>query len=72
MDEVLRQGWADPPAAEAGPRRPRVAADWPLMGDIVSHRAGWPEHLIRWRKAAGEAPPGLDGLSDGRSDGRGP
>ena len=27
---------------------------WPLMGDINSHRAGIPEHLIEWRRAKGE------------------
>lgn len=36
---------------------PRRKADWPLMGDIVSHRAGVPEHLIRWRRAEGETDP---------------
>lgn len=33
-----------------GPR-PRVAPDWPLMADILTHRMEVPEHLIRWRKA---------------------
>ncbi len=41
---------------EARPAAPRKA-DWPLMGDIVSHRAGVPEHLIRWRRAEGDTDP---------------
>ena len=40
---------AQPPA--------RRAADWPLMADIVTHRAGVPEHLIRWQRAEGEDDP---------------
>ena len=41
---------------ETRPGRPR-AADWPLMGDIVSARGGVPEHLIRWRRDEGEPDP---------------
>ena len=45
--------------SEAGekPAPRRRAADWPLMGDILSHRAGVPEHLLRWRRAQGEDDP---------------
>ena len=43
--------------AAPAPPPARRAADWPLMGDIVSHRAGVPEHLIRWRRAEGEDDP---------------
>jgi hypothetical protein len=46
--------WRD--ETEVRPERPRTA-DWPLMGDIVSARGGVPEHLIRWRRAEGEADP---------------
>ncbi|MXQ09508.1 hypothetical protein GQ651_16805 [Alphaproteobacteria bacterium GH1-50] len=42
------------PAPQPSRRR---AADWPLMGDIVSHRAGVPVHLIRWLRAEGEDDP---------------
>ena len=41
---------------EARPAPPRKA-DWPLMGDIISHRAGVPEHLIQWRRTEGETDP---------------
>lgn len=54
MDEVLRRRWVDLSAGETEAPRPRVAADWPLIGDIVTHRMEMPEHLIRWRKAEGE------------------
>lgn len=40
-----------PAEDEARAPRPRVAADWPLMGDILTHRMEMPEHLIRWRRA---------------------
>ena len=36
---------------------PRPKADWPLMGDVATIRAGVPETLIHWRKARGETPP---------------
>lgn len=55
MEQTLRQIRAKQ-AATVEPR-PRVAADWPLIGDIVSHRAGLPEHLIRWRRAEGREAP---------------
>ena len=32
-------------------------ADWPLMSDVGSFRAGVPEALIHWRRAKGEPPP---------------
>ncbi|WP_413718250.1 hypothetical protein [Silicimonas sp. MF1-12-2] len=34
-----------------------MAADWPLVSDILSCRAGVPEHLIGWRRAAERASP---------------
>lgn len=44
--------------AEAEPAPARALRhDWPLMGDILSARGGVPEHLIRWRRAEGEADP---------------
>ena len=42
----------DEPARPAAPKD-----DWPLMGDLVTCRAGVPEALINWRKARGEALP---------------
>ena len=54
MAEVLRQDWTAIPEDEATGPRPRVASDWPLMGDILTHRMEMPEHLIRWRRAKGE------------------
>ena len=30
---------------------PRLAADWPLVSDILSHRMDMPEHLLRWLAA---------------------
>ncbi|NND19097.1 MAG: hypothetical protein HKN98_11015 [Silicimonas sp.] len=51
MAEVLRRDWTAVSDEEASGPRPRVAADWPLMGDILTHRMGTPEHLIRWRRA---------------------
>ena len=36
---------------------PRRVSGWPLMGDIVSHRAGVSEHLIQWRRSMGEGDP---------------
>ena len=51
--------WNDLPIDEAA--RPKARkADWPLMGDILSHRAGVPEHLIQWRRAMGEEDPAPD------------
>lgn len=41
------------------PRAPK--ADWPLMGDIVSARAGIPDHLIHWQRAKGEDDPSPTG-----------
>ncbi len=38
------------------PARPRVH-DPPLIGDIVTSRAGVAEHLIQWRRAEGEDDP---------------
>lgn len=35
----------------------RAAPDPPLIGDIVTARAGVPEHLRQWRKAEGEPEP---------------
>ena len=32
-------------------------ADWPLMCDVATLRAGVPEALIHWRKAEGKSPP---------------
>lgn len=55
MAEVLRQDWfetAGEKTVDPEPR-PRVAADWPLIGDILTHRMGTPEHLLRWRRAEG-------------------
>lgn len=59
MADVLALTWFGPPeAAKTAPRK-RVAADWPLIGDIVTHRMEMPEHLIRWRRAESrEAGPG--------------
>jgi hypothetical protein len=49
---------ADSFAAAAQSRNPNVPKDdWPLMADILSHRAGIPEHLIRWRRAEGNPDP---------------
>ncbi len=56
MEHALRQTWIE--EVDAPAPRPRVAADWPLMADIVSHRAGWPEHLIHWRRAEEREDPG--------------
>ncbi len=36
--------------------RPR-AHDPPLIGDIVTFRAGVAEHLVQWRRAKGEDDP---------------
>ncbi len=33
---------------------PSAKTTWALIGDINSHRAGIPEHLIEWRRAKGE------------------
>lgn len=56
MAETLRI--TQPRLSEAedrpAPPPPRVAADWPLMGDILTHRMDMPEHLIRWRRAERE------------------
>lgn len=58
MIGILRASWFEIPdadvAAERGRPPARVAADWPLMCDILSHRMDTPEHLIRWRRASGE------------------
>ena len=51
MAELVRQHWVEAPEEETRTPRPRVAADWPLMGDILTHRMEMPEHLIRWRRA---------------------
>lgn len=39
--------------------RPALAPkeSWPLMGDVHTARGGVPEHLIQWRRAAGESDP---------------
>lgn len=59
MEQALHPTWSEKAGTEteAPAPRPRVAADWPLMGDIVSHRMGIPEHLIRWRRAEREDDP---------------
>lgn len=36
---------------------PVPKADWPLMCDVATCRAGVPEALILWRRARGEDPP---------------
>ena len=36
---------------------PRAKPSWALMGDISGFRGGVPEHLIQWRRAAGEEDP---------------
>ena len=51
MDDALRRLTMDVPSPEIPSPKPRVCADWPLMTDILSHRAGMPEHLIRWSLA---------------------
>ena len=38
------------------PQRP-AKTSWPLMCDVHGCRAGVPEHLIQWRRAAGEDDP---------------
>jgi len=50
--------WLVAEEAEAAPAPPRsrVSAP-PLIGDIVTARAGVPEHLIQWRRAEGEDDP---------------
>lgn len=60
MAEAVHRPWFGPLNQVDSPDapRPRVAADWPLMGDILTHRAGWPEHLLRWRQAEGKDAPG--------------
>ncbi|MDD9921665.1 MAG: hypothetical protein OXQ92_05200 [Boseongicola sp.] len=46
------------PEATSGTGKPsKPKKDWPLMGDIVSHRAGVPDHLIQWRRAQNEPDP---------------
>ncbi|QMU58342.1 MAG: hypothetical protein GKR98_09140 [Boseongicola sp.] len=42
--------------AAKAPRKPSKVS-WPLMGDVVTVRAGVPEHLIQWNRAAGEDDP---------------
>lgn len=54
MEHALRATWSVEDGAETPAPRPRVAADWPLISDVLTHRAGVPEHLIRWRRVAGE------------------
>ena len=51
MDDVVRRLIVDVFSPEMPSPKPRVCADWPLMTDILSHRAGMPEHLIRWSRA---------------------
>ena len=54
MEYALRATWSGEDGTETPAPRPRVAADWPLISDVLTHRAGVPEHLIRWRWALGE------------------
>lgn len=50
--DVSAEARAEP---KAEPRR--RSPGWTLMGDIVSHRAGVPEHLIQWCRSTGEDDP---------------
>lgn len=45
-------------ATVSRPSAPKT--DWPLMGDVVTVRAGVPEALILWRRARGESLPDPD------------
>ena len=52
VSDVISTGfWGRDVRVERDRPAPAPKASWPLMGDIVSHRAGIPEHLIQWRRA---------------------
>lgn len=52
---MLTAGFGTSDTEDTRAASPRMAADWPLMSDILSHRCDLPEHLLRWRQAEREA-----------------
>ena len=55
-DATADRTWSETEDTMSRPRAP-LGSGCVLMGDIVSHRAGVPEHLIQWRRRMGEDDP---------------